>query len=102
MNNTYQLSQRGIERLERFKLNIESDKCQVVPEFHNGQFLYYSVHDGSSVTCCFVKTEEEAKLDALKQIQTSLTGEIEKNEFGFVVSGGCGLGMCDVEEVTNV
>lgn len=101
MKNTYQLSQSGIERLERFKLNIESDKCQVIPEFHNGQILYYSVHDAYSVTCCFVKTEEEAKLDALKQMQTSLTGEIEKNEFGFVVCGGCGLGKSDVELIKN-
>ena len=93
---TYKLSKSGIERLERFKRDIESGKARVFFES-----CYYAVENFESITCCFTDDEESAKADALKQIQTSLTGEIEKNEFGFVVSGGCGLGKSDVELIQN-
>lgn len=94
---TYKLSKSGIERLERFKRDIESGEVRIFPEYHFGVVAYYVVENDESITCCFLDEHREVKGDALKQIEKTLSGKIKENEHGLIVSGGLALNESDVE-----
>lgn len=91
---TYKLSKSGVERLERFKRDIVSGNVRVFFEA-----CYYAVENSESITCCFTDDEESAKLDALKQIEKTINGNIVENYLGFLVPGGLALNESDVEVV---
>jgi len=104
MSNTYQLSQSGIERLERFKRDIEMGDFEIREGgyYSDGSVMYYEVENKDSVTCCFDCDYSDVVSYALEQIENSLTAKLQKrNNLGsgsFVCPefNGIGLNRSDI------
>jgi hypothetical protein len=107
MSKKYQLSKKGIERLEQFKRDVVNGDCQIFPEKCRGKIVYFKVHSDSGLTCVFNLNESKVKENAIKMIDKTLTGEVERRIMThdgskyFCVDDGCALLDSDVEEVSN-
>lgn len=93
----YKLSKSGIERLERFKRDIESGNVIVRARFRHDEFLYNVVENSEMVTCCASEDQELAKKEAVAQIEKTLNGKIETDKDGYFVKGGLCLLLSEVE-----
>lgn len=105
MNNTYQLSQSGIERLERFKRDIEAGDFEIRESgyYSDGSVMYYEVENKDSVTCCFDCDYSDVVEIALEQIENALTSGVErkimrhdKSVYYCSKSSGIGLMLTDI------
>ena len=85
MKQTYQLSQSGIERLERFKRDVEAGNCKIgVGHIRNdGSVMYYHVIAGTSVICVFNSNESEVEKIAVENINNTINGDIEMRHHSF-------------------
>lgn len=100
---TYQLSQSGIERLNKFKRDIENGDCRILQEFFKDELVYFHVSSKNGMACVFDLNENKVKENAIDIIEKTLTGKIEQRKMAhdgskyFCVDGGCGLLDGDVE-----
>lgn len=81
MNNTYQLSQSGIERLERFKRDIEAGDFYVRPERVSQsdiEPMYFVVSSKNGSNCAFTSDESKVVELTLKDIDASISGEVKR------------------------
>lgn len=107
MSKKYQLSKKGIERLEQFKSDIENSDCQILPEKYKGKIIYFKVSSDNGLTCVFDLNESKVKENAIKTIDNTLTGKVYQREMThdgskyFCVDDGCGLLDSDVELIKN-
>lgn len=103
----YKLNKNGIERLQRFKRDIENGDCEVLPEMYKGELAYFKVYSKNGLTCVFDLNESKVKENAIKAINNTLTGKVEwrimthDGSKYFCVDDGCSLLDSDVEEVSN-
>lgn len=101
MNNTYQLSQSGIERLERFKRDIEAGDFKVREERapqSDIEPMYFVVSNIDSTNCAFTRNKDEIINYTLRDINWSLSQPVEKrlHDCGSVFycsSGYYGIGL---------
>lgn len=104
MNNTYQLSQSGIERLERFKRDIEAGDFEISEGgyYSDGSVMYYHIENSYSIACCFDCDYSDVVDIALKQIKNTLSSGIGKNlqydgkVFYYPELDGVGLNRTDI------
>lgn len=105
MNNTYQLSQSGIERLERFKRDIEAGDFEMREGayYSDGSVMYYEIHNKEfSTACCFDCNYNDAVNIALEQIKNTLSSKTKKmlhddgQVFYCPVLDGVGLNRSDI------
>lgn len=101
MKNTYQLSQSGIERLERFKRDIEAGDFKVREERaspNDTKPMYFVVSNIDSTNCAFTRNQDEIINYTLRDIDWSLSRPVEKrlHDCGSVFycsSGYYGIGL---------
>ena len=103
MSQTYQLSKSGIERLERFKRDVLAGDFEVREDnYPDGSLCCFTVENEDSVTCCFVRDKSDIADDLEMQFENTIRGEVEKNEYGYIVSGGIPLSRIDITIPLNV
>ena len=85
MNNTYQLSQSGIERLERFKRDIEAGDAEIGVGHRrkDGSVMFYHIISEGSVICVFTGDESDAVKTAIENINNTINGHIEMRHHSF-------------------
>ena len=98
MKNTYQLSQSGIERLERFKRDIEAGDCDitVAAYYDSGAVMYYDISSDNGFTCCFDVDKCYVVDDAIEQIEATISGALMKKKSCFITHGGIPLERNDI------
>ena len=97
MSQTYQLSKSGIERLERFKLDVLAGAVSIREDYlPDGSVWCFTVDNGDYVTCCFVSSKDDIASDIESQLENTLSGKIEKNKIGYFVDGGFALMKSDI------
>tara|TARA_R110002124_G_C8974544_1_gene515772 strand:+ start:27359 stop:27733 length:375 start_codon:yes stop_codon:yes gene_type:complete len=105
MKKTYQLSKSGLERMDLFRRDILSGNVTVSPEYYeDGEICYFKASNKDTATCSFTTKEDEVISDLLKQIESTLEGDIEKRymshdrsySFFTVVDGGIALKREDI------
>ena len=79
MNNTYQLSQSGIERLERFKCDIEAGDFEVSETILDGEQFDWilSAPNGIATVYCF--DDSDPVKAAVRKINNTLSNGIKKS-----------------------
>lgn len=77
--NTYQLSQSGIERLQRFKADILAGdfKVNIGVKRDDGKIMYYTASNEDSTTCVFTGDKSKVLVMAIKNIENTLKCGIE-------------------------
>ena len=105
MSNKYKLSQSGIDRLNRFKRDIENGDFKIVYQRHFGKLLYFTVSSGNelSTACVFDLDESKIAENAIAEIEKALNGKV-RHKFDsnigcdcFYSPGHVGITKSDVE-----
>lgn len=81
MKNTYQLSQSGIERLERFKRDIEAGDFKVREERASQsdiEPLYFVVSSENGTNCAWTKYASKVIELTLQDIDAALSNPVER------------------------
>jgi hypothetical protein len=96
---TYQLSKSGIERLERFKRDVENGDCSIRVDL-----THFTIKSANGIDCCFASDESKVRSETIKNIEHTLGADIKKEKHSdgmeyFCAVGGKGVALLasDVE-----
>lgn len=79
MNNTYQLSQSGIERLERFKRDIESGNYKIEPTFIDGEQFDWVLHSENGLSTVYCFEDADPIKATIRKINNTLSNGVRKS-----------------------
>lgn len=78
-NQTYQLSQSGIERLERFKRDIEAGDFEVSETILDGEQFDWVLNAPNGVVTVYCRYDTEPAKAAVRKINNTLSNGIKKS-----------------------